>query len=488
LDRGHGHLGLDGKLKKFLTNQVERVHIDPVSNFNTIQGKRHEDYPYAYLITAPRFMGYSFNPVSFWYLYSKDRELTSMILEVNNTFDERHMYFLKSSQDPPESVHVQEEPKFWKEDSLMEKSRSVFADMSLKSRKPARFSNSWAKEFHVSPFNSRKGSYSLVAYDPLYPSTTGRGPINNTVTLISSKHHSKLVARIVSEGAAADPEAMSIWQKLVFLSLWWWVGFITFPRIAREAGKLFFRRKLHVWFRPEPLKSSIGRNADATEQLLETCFRNYLHYLVEIATSPLVVKYTPAGIKDASEETITSPLTKSDSSTAETLELKVLTPVFYSRFVHYAHDLEAIFSKFNENGTVWISNPSHLPSLLLKKPQPPQNITSWVDYLSFKLIQNLRQRHPNIEGGTTSAEKAKASDDALRKKSDIRTFRLSAMDGYVLAKGTLAERREYRAQVLKLFISDRIAFGKGEIFAAEVFLLKCATFWIVVRNFLTFNT
>lgn len=26
------------------------------------------DYPTVYLITAPRFLGYQFNPVSFWYV------------------------------------------------------------------------------------------------------------------------------------------------------------------------------------------------------------------------------------------------------------------------------------------------------------------------------------------------------------------------------------------------------------------------------------
>jgi DUF1365 family protein len=50
------------------------------------------------LITAPKLLGYSFNPVSFWYLYSADRKLSAMILEVNNTFDERHIYFLEPAE------------------------------------------------------------------------------------------------------------------------------------------------------------------------------------------------------------------------------------------------------------------------------------------------------------------------------------------------------------------------------------------------------
>ena len=50
--RGGAQLGLSGKLKSYLHTQ----------------GITDRDYAFAYLVTAPRFLGYSFNPVSFWYL------------------------------------------------------------------------------------------------------------------------------------------------------------------------------------------------------------------------------------------------------------------------------------------------------------------------------------------------------------------------------------------------------------------------------------
>ena len=52
-----------------------------------------------YLVTAPRFLGYAFNPVSFWYLYSEKMNLKAMILEVNNTFDERRLYLLRQTSE-----------------------------------------------------------------------------------------------------------------------------------------------------------------------------------------------------------------------------------------------------------------------------------------------------------------------------------------------------------------------------------------------------
>ena len=82
LTRGDGHLGLAEKLKRYLHTQ----------------GVTDRDYSFAYLITAPKFLGYNFNPVSFWYLYDSDVVLRYMILEVNNTFDERRMYLLKANR------------------------------------------------------------------------------------------------------------------------------------------------------------------------------------------------------------------------------------------------------------------------------------------------------------------------------------------------------------------------------------------------------
>jgi len=444
------------------------------------KGLRDEDYPYAYFMTAPKFLGYSFNPVSFWYLYSAERKLSAMILEVNNTFDERHMYFLKPSEDPPEEIsHSYEESATIEALPILKNGTAQPMSTGLP-RKPTRFTNSWTKEFHVSPFNSRNGTYSLVAYDPLYPSMSGRGSVNNTVTLKSSKAYSKLVARIFSEGVPVDPQTMSTWHKLKFLGSWWWVGFVTYPRIVREAGKLFFRRKLHVWFRPEPLKTSIGRHADATEQVLEASFRSYLRYLVKSATYPLIVTYTAAGICDASEETMKSECGKDNTSDVRFLEFKVLTPVFYSRFVHYAHDLEAFFNEFYESGTIWLSEPLVLPGLALKKPRPPHSIPNLLNYLCFKAIQSLRRRPAPIEGPNARSRAVKQS--TAEKKSDIRIFRLSAMDGYILAETTLAEQKKYRMEVLKLFISDRIALGSVDLLKAELFLLKCILTWILAGS------
>jgi uncharacterized protein len=48
----------------------------------------------AWLQTFPRVLGYSFKPVSFWFCHRTDGALRCVVVEVNNTFGERHVYLL----------------------------------------------------------------------------------------------------------------------------------------------------------------------------------------------------------------------------------------------------------------------------------------------------------------------------------------------------------------------------------------------------------
>ena len=71
----------------------------------------------------PRVLGFAFKPVSFWYCHRVDGSLAAVVVEVNNTFGERHCYLLSGPQ------------LAW--------GRAVTA----------------LKAFHVSPFCSVSGSY-----------------------------------------------------------------------------------------------------------------------------------------------------------------------------------------------------------------------------------------------------------------------------------------------------------------------------------------
>jgi DUF1365 family protein len=54
----------------------------------------HDAQGEVWLHTYPRVLGYVFKPVSFWYCHRLDGPLAAIVVEVNNTFGERHCYLL----------------------------------------------------------------------------------------------------------------------------------------------------------------------------------------------------------------------------------------------------------------------------------------------------------------------------------------------------------------------------------------------------------
>lgn len=159
-----------------------------------------------------------------------------MILEVNNTFGERRIYLLH-----------------------LDAAQSTSGTTN-------QFSQKWPKDFHVSPFNSRKGAYSLSTSNAFRNGYIISPGIDNIIVLKSSKDHTKLFARLVSSDVSIDMDNASLSCVLPFVIQWAWLGFFTFPRILKEAFVLFFSRKLHVWLRPEVQASSLARDITSMER------------------------------------------------------------------------------------------------------------------------------------------------------------------------------------------------------------------------------
>ncbi len=84
------------------------------------------------LLAFPRVLGFAFNPISLWYCEHRDGQLRAVIVEVNNTFGEKHSYVLASGGAPmPYEVPIEKE-----------------------------------KMFHVSPFFDRVGRYRFTLGAP----------------------------------------------------------------------------------------------------------------------------------------------------------------------------------------------------------------------------------------------------------------------------------------------------------------------------------
>ncbi|KAF2765595.1 DUF1365-domain-containing protein [Teratosphaeria nubilosa] len=436
LERGYSHFTLAEKLKRYLHSQ----------------GVTDQDHAFAWLVTAPRLLGYSFNPVSFWYLYDSDTKLKYMILEVNNTFGERRMYLLRGGDMDAEDAELAE------------------ANGSKSAAKQIVFADTWKKDFHVSPFNSRKGSYSLRATDPLAEyEETGQVRIDNTIVMRSSKEHPKIVARIYSEGTPKDPTRISSLQAVRFILVWCWVGFATFPRIIWEATKLFFKRKLHVWYRPEVTATSIGRTYTEDERHLEAFFRAFLSNAVNEGSKPLRVIYEPAH-NENTEVVLYSPAFTYEEDHKRTLIIKVLSPAFYSRFVHYQHAKDAFdhecLVQDERNRTATVER-QELLSVLYGAFEDQQRIRlpstirqSAPEQIRWACMRQLRCPPAAISYSTSDTRPLKPAV----------TSAPSELDHFVLSQ--CSDAAIYRRITCKLFLAERFAFGLPVVLVAMDWLFR----------------
>lgn len=238
---------------------------------------------------------------------------------------------------------------------------------------------------------------------------------------------------------------------------------------------LFFKHNLQFWYRPEPLKESIGRPANRIEKILEQVFREYLKYLVQRSTAPVTILYTPGGVAEAYEQTFISASTCGPGDSNFEIKIKVLTPIFYSCFVHYAHDSEAIICEVAESCTLWTDKPEQLTRVFLKKGSPTIHASNLLDYVLFQLIKSLRCRPDKIERPLTSINRHSSSAKGI----DIRGFRIPSMDDFVLEQGDEELKNAYLRSVVRLFVADRIAMSSVSLLGMMDLMGKVGVSWVL---------
>lgn len=150
---------------------------------------------------------------------------------------------------------------------------------------------------------------------------------------------------------------------------------------------------------------------------------------------------------------------------AKELEIRVLTPAFYSRFVHYAYtseafDRECIFTD-EKNRTCWVSHPKILVQLLSQSTSAVSmstvsNSRNYLSEFNWSLLKKLR------------CALAEPAYNAIPKNSefhleDIRATSFSDMDAFVKKQYNRRCAGEYRRIVTKLFIAQRVCLGFPQV-------------------------
>lgn len=164
-----------------------------------------------WLHTYPRVLGYTFKPVSFWYCHARDGGLRAIVVEVNNTFGERHCYLLDA-------------PRYGEE---------LKAD----------------KVFHVSPFCTLEGSYRFR-----FMRTTVDG-VDKTLACIDYDDSAGALLK-TSVSGTLEPVSHSSLHKAL-----WGYPAMTFGVMARihwQAFKLW-RKRVPFISKPQPPETFVTR-------------------------------------------------------------------------------------------------------------------------------------------------------------------------------------------------------------------------------------
>jgi len=202
-------LRLFGYNRRAIFSLRDRDYLDQPGETLATKCRRYMTDPFItrmMLITVPRVFGYAFNPVSFYLGYSSDGKLIAMLAEVNNTFDERHLYPLAlPSTDAAGYLHFQA-----------------------------------AKAFHVSPFNDRMGDYQFRVKQEgdgleIHVDITRNG---------QTVFQSGIVARTSSP--LTDRSLLGTIIRFPFQNV------LTVPRIHFQAARLYFQKKMRYFPKPGP--------------------------------------------------------------------------------------------------------------------------------------------------------------------------------------------------------------------------------------------
>ncbi|KAF8681233.1 hypothetical protein RHS04_03716 [Rhizoctonia solani] len=232
-----------------------------------------------WMMTMPSFMGFEgINPLTVYFCYEEGKtNLWGVVLEVHNTFGERHAYILQVGKN---------------EDEKDEKSKGYvtnYQNQTFTEHIAIRYDHQWtfARQFHVSPFNDRSGHYVCSVVVPSHPppvisfspkfTTRPRPVIRLHLVTAPPSPEVKLVALLrptISEPLTATNLLASLalpprrsqssgshlltaipepspapWSTLPFGA----TLLLTSLRIIYQAALLHYQRGLAVFARPEPV-------------------------------------------------------------------------------------------------------------------------------------------------------------------------------------------------------------------------------------------
>lgn len=208
LSRKHSFFGYNKKcLLEIRDQDYLRGQLTPIQDQLLEFLKPEEANEKTLIFTSPRYLGMAFNPVNFYFRINKTNELLQALVEVNNTFGDRHLYSLTN----------------------LEKG----AEGSYKASKK--------KAFHVSPFNPIEGEYHF----------TFKLNENSVFMNIDLYENDQCKMKTYMQGQAHELNSNKLIRYCLMHPLD--TALNAMPRILRQASALYLKKKLKIFTRPKPI-------------------------------------------------------------------------------------------------------------------------------------------------------------------------------------------------------------------------------------------
>ncbi|KAF7373585.1 hypothetical protein MSAN_00568900 [Mycena sanguinolenta] len=192
----------------------------------------------AWMMTMPSFLGFEgINPLTVYFCYRPGGQLFLAVLEVHNTFGESHVYCLEFGKG--------------------------------EDKEPARgFEHQWTipRAFHVSPFNDRRGFYTISIKSPSHPpfgvchSKTLSPPRPSIRVHLHTQSDDPIPVpgplKLTAILRATSAKPLTTPALIFALSRAPFDLFLSFARIVYHARILHYKKRLDVYIRPEPVPAT----------------------------------------------------------------------------------------------------------------------------------------------------------------------------------------------------------------------------------------
>ncbi|KAJ5745794.1 hypothetical protein N7520_010976 [Penicillium odoratum] len=438
LHRGDHGLDLREKLDNFLRDQKE----DPAQ------------WPYAYLLCVPQFLGWSRAVVSWWYLYNENREIDAMILEINNSYWEKRNIFLRVNPTSDDLINSPPELPAEYLDEL-QLARSLISLPRAKFYK-----GTWIKSVFASPFEKVDGLVSNRIMDPLQPGAwKPNTSFSNMTTMEEDTGEVRMATRLICDGPPIDPTKMTTFEVAKFVFQWTLPNMFTTAEIIFKALKIKFYGMMIMNKKPPVRSGSVGRPITKLESDFERVFRSYLTTCVETFPEPIELTYFPCRSFTNEIVRIQSPSYKASLSIARTLTVEPADPRFYSRFTTYL-DISTALAQETQ------------PAGLAADPTARPLIVSDLPLLTSILESGSREKHLSCG----SSWKTKLVFSWCRNSG------LTFMDKFALSLSDKTSRTTYLSSTFHIASARKLAFGSQTLLGIWTLMASCLIRWFLLQG------